>query len=98
NAKVVGGIELIVPTPFLSEGYERSVRTSIYVDVGTVWDTEFDYDFYRTLDVVPDFDAGVTELTDYSQPRDFRASAGVSVERISPMGPVTFTLGRRLKS
>lgn len=93
NAMATGGLELIVPTPFLDEGYETSVRTSIYLDVGTVWDTEFNYDFYRNLELNP----GSFPLTDYSRPGDFRASAGIAVQWISPMGPLTFSFGRALR-
>jgi len=93
NAMAVGGVELIIPTPFLPENYINSVRTSIYVDVGTVWDTEFQYDEYRNLNVVQ----GSEPFTDYSQPSEFRASAGISVQWISPMGPLTFSVGRPLK-
>ncbi|OIM99932.1 outer membrane protein assembly factor BamA [Idiomarina sp. MD25a] len=93
NAKVVGGVELIVPTPFIDEGMRNSVRTSVFVDVGTVWDTEFDYDKYKGLDLI-----GQSQpLSDYSDPGDFRVSAGISVQWISPMGPLTFSLGRALK-
>ncbi|RUO80568.1 outer membrane protein assembly factor BamA [Idiomarina tyrosinivorans] len=93
NAILSAGAELIVPTPFISEGYRNSVRTSIFVDVGTVWDTEFDYDYYKTLDLVP----GSQPLTDYSSLGDFRASAGISVQWISPMGPLVFSLARPIK-
>ncbi|RUO77339.1 outer membrane protein assembly factor BamA [Idiomarina seosinensis] len=93
NAKMVGGIELIVPTPFVDEGMRNSIRTSVFVDVGTVWDTEFDYDRYKNLEVV----GNSQPLSDYSDPGEFRASAGVSVQWISPMGPLTFSLGRALK-
>ncbi|TDP40471.1 Beta-barrel assembly machine subunit BamA [Idiomarina aquatica] len=93
NAKVVGGIELIVPTPFIDEGMRNSVRTSVFVDVGTVWDTEFDYDQYKDLELI----GNSQQLSDYSDPGDFRVSAGVSVQWISPMGPLTFSLGRALK-
>lgn len=93
NAKVVGGIELIVPTPFIEEGMRNSVRTSVFVDVGTVWDTEFEYEQYKDLELV----ANSQPLTDYSDPGEFRVSAGVSVQWISPMGPLTFSLGRALK-
>ncbi len=94
NAKVVGGLELIVPTPFIDEGMRNSVRTSVFVDFGMVWDTEFNYDTYKDLPMSPN---SRYELSDYSSPGDFRASAGVSVQWISPMGPLTFSLGRALK-
>ncbi len=94
NALFVGGLELIVPTPFISEENKNTVRTSLYVDVGNVWDTEFDYKTYSQLQTNP----GSFPLDDYSKPDLFRASAGISVQWISPMGPLTFSLGRPLKS
>lgn len=93
NAKMVGGVELIVPTPFVDEGMRNSVRTSVFVDVGTVWDTEFDYDKYKDAELI----GNSQPLSDYSDPGEFRVSAGVSVQWISPMGPLTFSLGRALK-
>ncbi|EKE84842.1 outer membrane protein assembly factor BamA [Idiomarina xiamenensis] len=95
NAKISGGVELIFPTPFLSEEYKNSVRTSLFVDVGTVWDTEFDYDAYKDLEVV--YNSNSPPLSDYSSPSDFRASYGIAVQWLSPMGPLTFALGRPLK-
>lgn len=93
NAMAVGGLELIVPTPFVDEGFRNSVRTSLYLDVGTVWDTEFDYDFYRELELRGDSEP----LTNYSEPTDFRASAGIAVQWLSPMGPLTFAFGKPLR-
>ncbi|MEX1222087.1 MAG: outer membrane protein assembly factor BamA [Idiomarina sp.] len=93
NAMAVGGVELIFPVPFMSEGFENTIRTSIFLDVGTVWDTEFDYDYYNSL-----ARAQQTEpLNDYSDPGQYRASAGISVQWISPMGPLTFSLGRPIR-
>ena len=91
NASFFGGIELITPTPFLSEEYSNSVRTSVFVDVGNVWDTEFDYDDYKDLTV------SSGELADFSDPGRYRSSAGISVQWISPMGPMVFSWSRPLK-
>ena len=91
NASFFGGLELITPTPFLSEEYKNSVRTSVFVDVGNVWDTEFDYDRYKDLTV----SSGV--LDDYSDPGRYRSSAGISVQWISPMGPMVFSWSRPIK-
>ncbi|MCC5879407.1 MAG: outer membrane protein assembly factor BamA [Idiomarina sp.] len=93
NAMASGSFELIVPTPFAGEDASNAVRTSIFVDVGTVWDTEFDYASYRNLRNV-----GEKELWDYSDPSNYQASYGVSVQWLSPMGALTFSLGFPLKS
>ena len=90
NATVVAGIELIVPTPFLDESFSNSLRTSFFVDVGNVWDTEFTLEKYEDL---PGFDF----LDDYSDPSRFRSSAGLSVQWLSPLGPLIFSFARSLR-
>ncbi|TVP15131.1 outer membrane protein assembly factor BamA [Shewanella sp. KCT] len=92
NAIATASVEMIVPTPFLDEAYTNSVRTSFFVDAGNVWDTEFDYDAYRFLPA-EQFD----KLSDYSDPGRIRASAGMSVQWLSPMGPMVFSLAWPIK-
>ncbi|RMZ61419.1 BamA/TamA family outer membrane protein, partial [Vibrio anguillarum] len=43
NAVALASVELIVPTPFASDEARSQIRTSIFVDMASVWDTEFDY-------------------------------------------------------
>jgi outer membrane protein insertion porin family len=100
NAMGVLTLELITPTPFLSEDYRNSVRTSVFVDAGNVWDTEFDINRYANL--VQDRSAPTGRsvqpfLIDYADPGLIRASAGVSLQWISPMGPLTFSLAKIIK-
>lgn len=92
NAMLIGGLEFIVPTPFIEAEFDNSVRTSLFLDVGSVWDTEFDYSAYKDLT-----STSTTELIDYSDWTNYRASAGVSVQWISPMGPLVFSFSRALK-
>ena len=89
---ILGGIELIVPTPFVEVDFDNSVRTSLFVDVGNVWDTEFDYDRYKTLDLNSTY--STDRLLDYSDPTLYRASGGVSVQWLSPMGPMVFSFSK----
>lgn len=93
NAMLIGGVELIVPTPFLEEDFDNSVRTSLFFDVGNVWDTEFNFEEYENLSVQQGSDA----LADYSDWKLYRSSAGLSVQWISPMGPMVFSFSRALK-
>lgn len=96
NAMAIATLELITPTPFLSEDYVNQIRTSFFVDAGNVWDTEFDmsrYDGlgrYQTSYYSP-------ELMDYADPGLIRVTAGVSLQWISPMGPLTFSLAKIIK-
>ncbi|MCE9678170.1 outer membrane protein assembly factor BamA [Shewanella sp. AS1] len=92
NAIATASLELIVPTPFLDEAYTNSVRTSFFVDAGNVWDTEFDIDSYSYLPAT-EFE----QLDDYSDPSRIRASAGMSVQWLSPMGPMVFSLAWPIK-
>ncbi|UAA39713.1 outer membrane protein assembly factor BamA [Paraneptunicella aestuarii] len=94
NAMALGGLELIFPTPFISEEYDNSVRTSLFVDIGNVWDTEFNYDDFKNLTT----DARSAErLIDFGDPSLYRSSYGVSIQWISPMGPMVFSFSRALQ-
>ncbi len=91
NALLLAGLELIMPTPFLDESYSNSVRTSFFIDAGNVWDTEFNIKNYRDL-AIDQFQ----KLADYSDYKRVRASAGLSVQWISPMGPMIFSFAKPL--
>ena len=92
NAIALAGLELIVPTPFLDESYSNSVRTSLFIDIGNVWDTEFNPDDYRDLDP-KEFE----KIVDYSDPTRYRSSAGLSIQWLSPMGPMIFSFAKSLR-
>lgn len=91
NALATASMELIFPTPFLSEEYANLVRTTVFVDAGSVWDTEFDANDY------PACSSNCASVGDYSDPSRIRASAGVSLQWLSPMGPLVFSLAKPLK-
>lgn len=93
NAKYTMSAELIFPVPFLDEAYTRQVRSSLFVDAGEVWDTEFNYDDYSKLSC----SYNCEYFGDYSKPGRMRVSMGTQLTWISPMGPLVFTLAWPLK-
>jgi len=94
NAMALGGVEMIVPTPFVDEEFDNSVRTSLFFDIGNVWDTEFRFEDYENLDVVGESSEAFADYSDWSY---YRSSAGLSIQWISPMGPMVFSFSRAIK-
>jgi outer membrane protein insertion porin family len=91
NALAQASIELIVPTPFASEEAQNQIRTSVFYDMASVWDTEFNY-----LD--KDRVAYGSELyQDYSDPMNYRSSYGAALQWMSPMGPLVFSIAKPIK-
>ena len=82
NALWAASAEFIIPTPFVAEAYKRQVRTSLFIDAGALWDTE-----------TAPTDNGI----DFSDPNEYRMSAGVSLTWMSPVGPLVFSLAKSIK-
>ena len=93
NAKYTMSAEVIFPVPFLDEAYSRQVRSSLFVDAGEAWDTEFNYDTIQKANCTYNCDY----LGDYSKPGRIRASLGTQLTWVSPMGPLVFTFAVPLK-
>ncbi|MFZ3424741.1 outer membrane protein assembly factor BamA [Vibrio harveyi] len=90
NAVALASIELIVPTPFASDEVRNQIRTSIFFDMASVWDTEFDY---RSSGA----EYGDRYYYDYSDPTNYRSSYGAALQWMSPMGPLVFSLAKPIK-
>lgn len=84
NAMATASLELITPTPFVSDKYQHNVRTSLFVDAASVWNTKWKRDAYPTL-------------PDYGDYKRVRASAGVSFQWQSPIGPLAFSYAKPIK-
>lgn len=84
NALAAASLELITPTPFVSDKYQHNVRTSIFVDAATAWNTKWKQTEYSTLPNYGDF-------------KRFRASAGVAFQWLSPIGPLSFSYAKPIR-
>ncbi|WP_019342388.1 BamA/TamA family outer membrane protein, partial [Stutzerimonas stutzeri] len=75
NVLIQGGMELLFPMPFVKD--QRSLRTSVFWDVGNVYDTNCPPE----SDKCSDIDIG-----------DMASSVGVGLTWITAMGPLSFSL------
>ncbi|PJG81879.1 outer membrane protein assembly factor BamA [Caviibacterium pharyngocola] len=87
NAMTTASLELIVPTPFVADKNQRSVRTSLFVDAASVWNTKWKSDGKSLYPNLPD----------YGDPSRVRSSAGVAFQWQSPIGPLVFSYAKPLK-
>lgn len=88
NAIALASMELIVPTPFASDEARSQIRTSLFVDAASVWDTEFNYNSAYQ---------GTRYYEDYSDPTNYRASYGAALQWMSPMGPLVFSIAKPIE-
>jgi outer membrane protein insertion porin family len=91
NAMSVASFEFIVPTPFASESFRNQLRTSVFFDIGTVWDTTFNPADYGSCS------SSCDKFYDYSDPSLYRSSVGVALQWLSPLGPLAFSFARPVK-
>ena len=90
NAVALASMELFVPTPFASDEAQSQVRSSVFIDAASVWDTEFDYSDSASV-------YGQKYYYDYSDPSNYRASYGAAIQWMSPMGPLVFAVAKPIK-
>lgn len=84
NALATASLELIMPTPFVSDKYQHNVRTSLFVDAASLWNTKWDKNVFPELD-------------NYGDYKRIRASAGIAFQWNSPIGPLVFSYAKPIK-
>ncbi|NRH28914.1 outer membrane protein assembly factor BamA [Pseudomonas sp. MS19] len=83
NVLIQGGAELLFPLPFVKD--QRSLRTSLFWDVGNVYDTNCT-DSQKQLSDSCDIDLG-----------SMASSVGVGLTWITALGPLSFSLAAPIK-
>ncbi len=80
NVQITGGAEVLFPLPFVKD--QRSLRTSLFMDVGNVFDTS-----------CPSGSADCTKI----ELGNMAVSAGLGVTWITALGPLSFSLAMPIK-
>ncbi|MEX4027665.1 protective surface antigen D15 [Haemophilus influenzae] len=91
NAIATATAELIVPTPFVSDKSQNTVRTSLFIDAASVWNTKWKSDKNGLENNV------LKDLPDYGKSSRIRASTGVGFQWQSPIGPLVFSYAKPIK-
>lgn len=89
NAMANASFEVIFPIPFVADKNQTSLRTSVFVDVASVWNTRWKAEDKARF--------AALNLPDYSDPSRVRASAGVAFQWNSPIGPLVFSYAKPIK-
>jgi outer membrane protein insertion porin family len=88
NVLIQGGVELLFPLPFVKD--QRSLRTSVFWDVGNVFDSKCS-DTVNTNGTKSN-----TQCTDISL-SNMASSVGVGVTWVTALGPLSFALAMPVK-
>lgn len=95
NALMTASVSLIFPTPLLSEKYRHAIRTAWFVDAGSLWDTH-----WRSSDLVGKTWSNKVDprpIPNYGDAKRLRVSTGVSLQWLSPIGPLTVSYAMPIK-
>jgi outer membrane protein insertion porin family len=86
NVLVQGGVEVMFPLPFIKD--QRSLRTSLFWDVGNVFDSNCDSNRTRNGEKVECNNVDLSGMA---------SSVGVGVTWITALGPLSFALAMPVK-
>ncbi|QJC29964.1 outer membrane protein assembly factor BamA [Enterobacteriaceae endosymbiont of Plateumaris sericea] len=81
NAITNFSTELIIPIPFIQEKYKKNIRTSIFFDIGNLWDTLLKNNYLMQL-----YKISKTNIL-----TNMRSSIGIAFKWYSPFGTIIFS-------
>lgn len=88
NLMAFASLELILPNIFKDKKYEKMIRTSFFIDIGNVWDSNWK----KTKE------EWKKEIPNYGNPLNIRISTGITLRCISPIGPLVISYSKPLKT
>ena len=89
NVMITGGAEVLFPMPFVKD--QKSLRTSLFWDVGNVFDSKCQYSTANSAYPVSKKDCGSIDFSNMA------ASVGLGVTWITALGPLSFSLAMPVK-
>ncbi|WP_040261129.1 outer membrane protein assembly factor BamA [Pseudomonas massiliensis] len=89
NVMITGGAEILFPMPFVKD--QKSLRTSLFWDVGNVFDSKCQYGSGTAQYPVTTKDCGSIDFSNMA------ASVGLGVTWITALGPLSFSLAMPVK-
>lgn len=89
NVMITGGAEILFPMPFVKD--QKSLRTSLFADVGNVFDSKCQYSTVSKEYPVRTKDCGSIDFSNVA------ASVGLGVTWITALGPLSFSLAMPIK-
>jgi outer membrane protein insertion porin family len=91
NVQITGGAEILFPLPFVKD--QRSIRTSLFMDVGNVFDTNCPSTGSGNTVATVTTDVKCSDI-DFS---NVAVSAGLGVTWVTALGPLSFSLAMPVK-
>ncbi|MCJ7462173.1 outer membrane protein assembly factor BamA [Candidatus Palibaumannia cicadellinicola] len=86
NAIVTTSTELIMPTPFFNKNGDNFVRTSLFLDVSSIWNTNNKSRYNLLIYDTPYYNSTI------------RLSSGITLRWMSPIGPLIFSYAQPIKN
>ncbi|QNS02087.1 MAG: outer membrane protein assembly factor BamA [Buchnera aphidicola (Pentalonia nigronervosa)] len=81
NAVIISNFELITPIPLINKKYSQFLRSSFFIDVGNIWNTN--------INNIQDVDSSTFSML--HNLKNTYSSFGVSLQWFSPIGPLVFS-------